>query len=425
MEELWSRGVEATVPIAIVGHIDHGKSTLIGRLLYDTDSLPTDIMEEIEKSLKESDNPSEFAYITDHLEEERMEKMTIDTAQSFFKTDKRHYAIIDTPGHREFIKNMITGTSQAEAAILIVSALEGIEEQTKRHAYILGMLGIKQVILAINKMDLVNYSQNRFEELKCKLLSFLHSLEIKPNHAIPISARLGYNIAKAGGNMGWYNGPTIFEALDQLETKEDPVLKPLRFPIQDTYISDQKKILVGRVLSGKVQMGDEVVILPSKAKTRIESIEVYQNTKDVAEAGDSIGIVLQDDLAPKRGEVICHPQYSPEIKTRINANIFWMSYDPLQAKDQLTIRCATAEEHCHIERIEQRIDSSTLEIIENHSNILRETDVGKVTISIDRPMVLEDFNEIEGLGRFVLTRSGEICAGGIINSPISLYSECH
>ena len=134
---------------------------------------------------------------------------------------------------------------------------------------------------------------------------------------------------------------------------------------------------------------------------------------------------LQDDLAPKRGEVICHPQYSPEIKTRINANIFWMSYDPLQAKDQLTIRCATAEEHCHIERIEQRIDSSTLEIIENHSNILRETDVGKVTISIDRPMVLEDFNEIEGLGRFVLTRSGEICAGGIINSPISLYSECH
>ncbi|PIU86687.1 MAG: elongation factor Tu, partial [Deltaproteobacteria bacterium CG06_land_8_20_14_3_00_44_19] len=274
MEELRSRGVEATLPIVIVGHVDHGKSTLIGRLLYDTDSLPTDIMEEIEKSLKESDNPSEFAYITDHLEEERMEKMTIDTAQSFFKTDKRHYAIIDTPGHREFIKNMITGTSQAEAAILIVSALEGIEEQTKRHAYILGMLGIKQVILAINKMDLVNYSQNRFEELKCKLLSFLHSLEIKPNHAIPISARLGYNIAKAGGNMGWYNGPTIFEALDQLETKEDPVLKPLRFPIQDTYISDQKKILVGRVLSGKVQMGDEVVILPSKAKTRIESIEV-------------------------------------------------------------------------------------------------------------------------------------------------------
>jgi sulfate adenylyltransferase subunit 1 (EFTu-like GTPase family) len=377
-------------------------------------------MEEIEQSMKESSNPSEFAYIMDHLEEERTEKMTIDTAQSFFKTDKRHYAIIDTPGHREFIKNMITGTSQAEAAILIVSALEGMEEQTKRHAYILGMLGLKQVILAINKMDLVNYSHDRFEELKCNVSSFLNSLEIKPNYAIPISARFGDNIAKASGSMRWYNGPTIFEALDRLKTKEDPVAKPLRFPVQDTYISDQKKILAGRVLSGKVQKGDEVIILPSKAKTRVESIEVYQNTKYVAEAGESIGIVLQDNLAPKRGEVICHPQYPPEIKTKINATVFWMSSDPLQAKDRLTIRCATAEEYCHIERIEERINSSTLEIIENHINILEKAEAGKVTISIDRSMVLEDFNEIEGLGRFVLTRSGEICAGGIINSPISL-----
>ncbi|MBI4620278.1 MAG: GTP-binding protein [Desulfobacterales bacterium] len=415
-----SIGVEATLPIAIVGHIDHGKSTLIGRLLYDADSLPSCLMEEIKQGMKESGKPAEFAYIMDHLEEERMEKMTIDTAQSFFKTDKRHYAIIDTPGHVEFIKNMITGTSQAEAAILIVSALEGMEEQTKRHAYILGMLGLKQVILAINKMDLVNYSHDRFEELKCKVSSFLHSLEIKPNHAIPISARVGDNIAKAGGNMRWYNGPTIFEALDKLKTKEDSVLKPLRFPIQDTYILDQKKILVGRVVSGKAQRGNEVLILPSKAKTRIESIEVYQDTKDVAEAGESIGIVLKDELTLKRGEVICDLQHPSEIETKINANIFWMLPKPLQAESQLTIRCATAEECCHIERIEERIDSSTLEIIENDSNILRETEVGKVTISIDSPMVFEDFNETEELGRFVLTRSGEICAGGIINSPISL-----
>jgi len=214
--------------------------------------------------------------------------------------------------------------------------------------------------------------------------------------------------------MKWYNGPTIFEALDKLETKEDPVAKPLRFPIQDTYISNQKKILAGRVLSGKVQRGDEVIILPSKVLTRIESIKLYQATKDVAEAGESIGIVLEDDLAPKRGEVICDLQHPSKIETKINANIFWLSSDPLQVKNQLTIRCATAEEYCHIERIEERINSSTLEIIENDSNILRETEVGKVTISIDSPMVFEDFNEIEELGRFVLTRSGEICAGGII-----------
>jgi sulfate adenylyltransferase large subunit len=412
--------VEITIPIAIVGHIDHGKSTLIGRLLYDTNSLPLNIMEEIEQCLKESGNLAEFAYIIDYLEEERVEGKTIDTAQSFFRTGKRNYVIIDTPGHKEFIKNMITGASQAEAAILIVSALEGIEEQTRRHTYILGMLSMKQVILAINKMDLVNYSQDRFEELKYEVSSFLHSLEIKPNYVIPISARLGDNIARAGGNMRWYNGPIIFEALDKLETKEDPVGKPFIFPVQDTYISDQKKVLAGRVLSGKVQRGDEVIILPSKARTRIESIKVYQATKDVAEAGESIGLILQDEFNLKRGEVICHPQYSPEIKTKINANIFWMSPDPLRAENQLTIRCATAEEHCHIEGIETKINSSTLEIIENDSNILRETEVGKVTISIDKPMILEDFNETEELGRFVLTRSGEICAGGIINSPISL-----
>jgi sulfate adenylyltransferase large subunit len=408
--------VEITIPIVIVGHIDHGKSTLIGRLLYDTNSLPSDIMEEIEQGMKESCNPIEFAYLMDHLEEEKAEGKTIDTTQCFFRTTKKNYVIIDTPGHREFIKNMITGASQAEAAILIVSALEGIEEQTKRHAYILGMLSMKQVILAINKMDLVNYSQNRFEELKCKVSSFLHSLEIKPNYAIPISARLGDNIARASGSMRWYNGPTIFAALDKLETKEDPVGKPLRFPVQDTYISDQKKILAGRVLSGKVQKGDEVIILPSKARTRIESIKVYQATKDVAKAGESIGLILQDEFNLRRGEVICHPQYSPEIKTKINANIFWMSSEPLYAENQLAMRCATAEEHCHIERIETKINSSTLEIIENDSNILRETEVGKVTIFIDSPMVFEDFNETEELGRFVLTRSGEICAGGIIAS---------
>ncbi|MEW6614458.1 MAG: GTP-binding protein [Thermodesulfobacteriota bacterium] len=415
-----SRGVETTLPIAIVGHIDHGKSTLIGRLLYDTNSLPSDIMEEIDQGIKEACKPIEFAYLMDHLEEEKSEGKTIETTQSFFRTGKRNYVIIDTPGHGEFIKNMITGISQAEAAILTVSALDGIEEQTRRHAYILGMLSIKQVILAINKMDLVNYSQNRFEELKCKVSSFLNSLEIKPNYAIPISARLGDNIARASVNMRWHNGPTVFAALDKLETKEDPVGKPLRFPIQDTYISDQNKILAGRILSGKVQKGDEVIILPSKARTRIESIKVYQATKDVARAGESIGVILQDEFNLRRGEVICHPQYSPEIKTKINANIFWISSEPLYTENQLAIRCATAEEQCHIESIETRINSSTLEIIESNSNILMETEVGKVTISIDNPMVFEDFNKTEELGRFVLTRHGEVCAGGIIADDFSL-----
>ncbi|MFH2013215.1 MAG: GTP-binding protein [Pseudomonadota bacterium] len=409
-----SRRTQATFSIAIIGHVDHGKSTLIGRLLYDNGSLSLDIVKGIEQSFNESDRSAGFAYVTDHLEEERVNRKTIDTAQSSFKTDKRNYTIIDTPGHKEFIRNMITGASQAEAAILIVSALEGMEEQTRRHAYFVSMLGIKQVILAVNKMDLVDFSESRFKELKSMLSDFFGSLGMKPNNAIPISAMLGDNIVKTSENMRWYDGPTVFEALDNLEGKEDLVEKPLRFPIQDVYICDQEKILVGRVVSGKVKKGDEVLILPGELRTRIESIEVYQATKDVARAGESIGLVLHDDLELKRGEVICHPQYPSEVETTIDANIFWISFDPLKIDNQLTIRCATAEECCNIENIKERINSSTLEIIKDDTNILKETEVGRVTISISRPMVFEDFNETEGLGRFVLTRSGEICAGGII-----------
>ncbi|MFH1624181.1 MAG: EF-Tu/IF-2/RF-3 family GTPase, partial [Pseudomonadota bacterium] len=220
-------------------------------------------------------------------------------------------------------------------------------------------------------------------------------------------------------NLRWYTGPSILEALDRLEPKEDLTARPFRFPIQDVYSLDHKKILVGRVASGKAQRGSDVIILPSKATTKIESIEVYQSTKDEAKAGESIGMTLQDELNLKRGEVVCDLQYPSEVRTRVNASIFWMSTRPLQIDNRLTIRCATAEEHCHIEKIEARINSSTLEIIERDGKILEETEVGKVVISIDGPVVFEDFNEIEELGRFVLTRTGEICAGGIITAPIS------
>ncbi|OGW17198.1 MAG: hypothetical protein A3G93_11845 [Nitrospinae bacterium RIFCSPLOWO2_12_FULL_45_22] len=449
--------------LVIVGHVDHGKSTLIGRLLYDSGSLPQGLMEEIEQSLVQLGKPVEFAYIMDHLEEERIEEKTIDTAQSFFKTDNRNYVIIDTPGHKEFIKNMLTGASQADAAILIVSAIEGIEEQTRRHAYILGMLGLKQVILAINKMDLINYSQTRFQELKNEALLFLDSMKIKPQRIIPISAKQGDNIGSVSGNMSWYQGPFILEALDQFNIRESLNDKPFRFPIQDVYYdvlrstcdvpaerrtSNVEPILVGRVSSGKIRVGDEVIIFPTKTRTRVKSIEIFHKEKDIkleAEAGESIGLTLEDDLEVRRGQVIC--AYSPTataqypwLTTRINTNIFWISPIPLNIDAQssisspnhpttqppnrsttqplnhspITIRCATTEEICSIDKIETKFDSSTLEIIEEDGKVLGETEVGKVVISIEKPMVFEDFNEIEELGRFVLVKEGQICAGGII-----------
>ena len=221
----------------IVGHVDHGKSTLIGRLFFDTGSLPADKIAEIEKISKELGRDVEFAFMMDHLQEERDQGITIDTAQAFFHTDKRDYVIIDAPGHVEFTKNMITGASQAQAAILIVDAAEGVREQTRRHAYLLSMLGLTQVAVVINKMDLdsVRYSKQRFEQVVAELLEFCEPLGIKPMHIVPISAKQGENVAKKSTHMDWYIGPTVLELLDDFVVPSKPADKPMRFPIQDVY----------------------------------------------------------------------------------------------------------------------------------------------------------------------------------------------
>lgn len=229
---------ERALPIVIVGHVDHGKSTLIGRLLYDTGCLPSDKFAEIQKSSEMLGKIVEFAFVMDCLEEERSRGITIDTTQTFFKTSKRRYVIIDAPGHKEFLKNMITGTSQAEAALLIIDSSEGIRDQTKRHAYILSMLGLKQICVLLNKIDLINYSQEQFLQLKKTVTEFLEGLSIRPTFVLPVSAIQGDNVATPSNEISWFDGPTVLEALDtfkELKVEE----KPLRFPIQDIYSMDE------------------------------------------------------------------------------------------------------------------------------------------------------------------------------------------
>ena len=246
----------------IVGHVDHGKSTLIGRLLYDTDSLPPDKIEEMQKASTEAGRETEFAYLLDHLEEERKQGVTIDTTQVFFKTDKRRYVIIDAPGHVEFVKNMITGASQAEAAVLIIDVVEGVKEQTKRHSYMLSLLGLHQVVVVLNKMDLVDFSQERFKNVKKGVAEWLKSISIEPTCYIPISAIKGDNVASKSENMDWYTGLTFMESLDTLQNRQTPEDKPLLMPVQDVYKVGEKRINVGRVESGVIEKGTEVKILP-------------------------------------------------------------------------------------------------------------------------------------------------------------------
>jgi len=398
--------------IVIVGHVDHGKSTLIGRLFYDTNSLPKSKFEEIKQLCDSLGKDVEFGYVMDHFEEERNQGITIDTTQTFFKTPKREYAIIDAPGHVEFVKNMITGASQADAAILLIDAGEGIKEQTRRHAYILAMLGLKHVILAINKMDLVGYDSRRFDALKTEALTFLKTLGIEPTYVVPIAAKDGDNIAKKSKKMDWFSGMTILQALDKFETSKGLDKNPLRFPVQDIYNFD-KRIIAGRIASGSLRKGDKIILLPSKETTRVKSIEEYAKNTAQAGSGKSIGITTEDKVFADRGNVIIKKgEIQPVVTNSIACHIFWMDPAPFKKGERLLFKCATQEVMCDME-VKQVIDSSTFNIVSNDSGSIENRQVADVIIKTEKPLVVENFNNIPVLGRFVLQRQ-DTCAGGII-----------
>ncbi len=400
----------------IVGHVDHGKSTLIGRLLYDTDSLPPDKIEEVQKASAKAGRETEFAYLLDHLEEERKQGITIDTTQVFFKTDKRRYVIIDAPGHVEFVKNMITGASQAEAAVLIIDVVEGVKEQTKRHSYMLSLLGLYQVVVVLNKMDLVDFSEERFNTVKKNVAEWLKSISIEPTFYSPISAIKGDNVANKSENMGWYTGLTFLESLDTLQNRQPPEDKPLLMPIQDVYKIGDKRINVGRVESGVIKKGTEVRILPTGQITNVNSIEKYLEDTDKAVASECIGITTTDSVFLDRGNVVCLPDAEPALTDRIPANIFWMTKQDFFKDQKLTVRCATQETSCKIETISKRINSSTLEVIAENAEVLKNLEVAEVIIKTKKPMAIKDFNDVQELGRFVLVQNENICAGGIITA---------
>lgn len=401
------------LPIIIVGHVDHGKSTLIGRLLYDTDSLPPERYAEIQKTSEMLDKRVEFAFVMDCLEEERSKGITIDTTQTFFKTQKRRYVIIDAPGHKEFLKNMITGSSQAEAALLIIDAYEGIRDQTRRHAYILGMLGLKQVCVLLNKIDLIQYSEEKFRELKTEVKKFLQTMHINPTFILPISAIHGENVAVSSGKIPWFQGPTVLEALDTFEPVEVEK-KPFRFPFQDVYKVDGKKIIVGRVEAGCLDIGEDLFLLPEKKKVSVKSIERFLTPGSAsAEYGESVGICLKGNHRVRRGQILAG-DLSSAISDRIRSNIIWMDPDPYQNGAPLLFRCVTQEVPCQIEKIYKKFDPASLEIIEEEPSSIMGAQVANVLIHLEKEAVVDSFNDIPEMGRFVLEREGRPVAGGII-----------
>jgi sulfate adenylyltransferase subunit 1 len=401
------------LPIVIVGHVDHGKSTLIGRLLYDTESLPPDKYSEIQRSSEMLGKIVEFAFVMDCLEEERSKGITIDTTQTFFRTPKRRYVIIDAPGHKEFLKNMITGSSQARAALLIIDAFEGIRDQTKRHAYILGMLGLNQVCVLLNKIDLVQYSKDKFLESKSKIIDFLNQLNVHPIFILPISAIHGDNVAKPSKKLSWFDGPTVLQVLDTFEELKVEE-KSLRLPIQDIYAIDGKKILVGRIEAGHIRKGEHVYLLPEKKKGEVKSIEKFLE-KDVSIANfeESVGICVKGRNRMRRGQILTS-DLSSTISDKIKANIFWMDPMGYRVGEALLFRCVTQEVPCRIEKINRKFDPASMGLTEEDASSIEGAEVADILIQLDEKVVVDPFNEIPEMGRFVLEREGRPVAGGII-----------
>lgn len=398
--------------LVIVGHVDHGKSTLIGRLLFDTHSLSEDKISEITQICSALGKEFEFGYILDNLEEERDQGITIDTTQIFFGSKKRRYVIIDAPGHVEFIKNMITGASQAETAAVIIDAEEGVKEQTKRHAFILSMLGMKNVIVLINKMDRVGYDQGRFDEIKDTFTRFLEEIRLNPVDIIPISASNGDNVVIRSNQIPWYTGYTFLEALDSLPIKINEQDLPLRFVVQDIY-NFSKRIIAGKVVSGVLRQNAKVIILPSGESTQIQSLEEYGRDPTTAETGKCTGVTTSDKVFCDRGYVFSDPDNVPVVTQRFRANIFWMDNMPCKRGQTVVFRCSTQESHCSIIAFHTVINSSSLEQIGSDTDEIKNREVAQVTIQTDKPVIVEEYTKTAELGRFVLV-TNDVSAGGII-----------
>ncbi|MEF9953046.1 MAG: GTP-binding protein [Clostridium sp.] len=399
--------------VVVVGHVDHGKSTLIGRLLSDTKSLPKGAIDKVRKMSEDKGKRFEYAYLLDAFEEEQKQGITIDITRLRFATKLRDYIIIDAPGHKEFLKNMISGAASAEAAFLLIDANEGIQEQSKRHCYILSLLGIKTVYVIVNKMDIVNYSKERFEEVRDEFNVFLSNLNIYPKDYIPVSAYYGENLTKGSDKLPWYKGKNIIEVLDSLTVPKGREDRPLRLPIQDVYKFDNRRIIAGRIESGSVKSGDEVVIYPSGKKTRIKSLEYWvdKDKKDAAIAGESVGLIFEDEFFNKRGEIITLNS-NPKTSNIICGNIFWLSSEPLVKGKEYKLKLLTQEVSCEIVSISKVIDSASLK--GSKGDIVRKNEVSEVIIKTKSPICFDEFSEIEETGRFVIVDNYNISGGGII-----------
>ena len=409
--------------IVIVGHVDHGKSTVIGRLLADTHSLPQGKLEQVRAQCELNSKPFEYAFLLDALKDEQAQGITIDAARVFFKSSKRHYLILDAPGHIEFLKNMITGAARAEAALLVIDAAEGVQENSRRHGYMVSLLGIRQLAVVVNKMDLVGWDRGVYDRIVQEYGAFLDQVGIQPACFIPVSARGGANVAVEATELPWYNGPTVLEALDAFHSEPAPVDRPFRMPVQDVYKftkqGDDRRIVSGTIDSGAVSVGDTVIFYPSGKKSRVKTIEAFNRPAQTrAEAGCATGFTLQEQIYITRGEVATlESQARPQVTTRLRVSLFWLGKEPMVKRKEYLLKLGTARVTCRLEEILRVMDASTLDAATQRSAVQRH-DVAECVLKLDRAIACDLADDIAATSRFVIVDDYEIRGGGIVREAL-------
>lgn len=412
------------ITLVMAGHVDHGKSTVIGRLLAETDALPKGKLEQVQAMCRRNAKPFEYAFLLDALKDEQAQGITIDAARCFFRTARRPYILIDAPGHIEFLKNMITGASRAEAALLVIDAKEGIRENSKRHGYMLSMLGLRQLAVLVNKMDLVGYRQEVFDGIREEYAAFLGRLGIVPASFIPVSGMQGVNIAARGSETAWYSGPTVLEQIDSFHRKEFPQTLPFRLPVQDVYKfteqGDERRIVAGTIETGTIAVGDEVVFQPSGKTSRVKSVEYFNGAvKQAASAGEAPGFTLDTQIYIKPGEWMVKKGERPlQVGTRFRVNLFWMGHAPMIREKAYKLKLGSVRCPVRLVEVLAVLDATELSTVANKQQVDRH-DVAEVILETPKPVAFDIVGEIEQTGRLVIVDNYEIAGAGIILAAVT------
>ncbi len=404
---------QSQLRVVTVGHVDHGKSTLIGRLLNDTGNLPDGKVEELRAISERRGVAFEWSFVLDALQSERDQAITIDTTRIWLRTPQREVVLIDAPGHKEFLRNMVTGASDADAALLVVDARDGVSEQTRRHALLLELIGVEQVVVAVNKMDSVGYAQSRFDEIQAELAPLLERIGIAPRAFVPISARAGEMVAERGTAMPWYDGPTVFDAMLALDRRTRATDGSLRIAIQGVVRHDLQRIFVGRVVSGTLSVGDEILVSPARRTAHVRSIETWPHTPKIsAHTGESVGFTLDGPLYVDRGDIVSGVGDAPTLSKLFRARLLWLAHRELRVGDRFRLQIGTRLANVEVDSFDRIIDIESLD--RNDADVVQTNDVAEVVFRSSELLALDRVARHAELGRFILLDGLDIVAGGTV-----------